>query len=60
MVLTDSYMFVVPRSELKFNENINGMGFMGLLLANSKESEDMLRKAGPITALASVSKPLEP
>lgn len=58
LIVTDSYMFVVPRSQLKFNENINGMGFMGLLMANTKESEETLRKAGPVTALASVSQPL--
>lgn len=58
LILTDSYMFVAPRSQLKFNENINGMGFMGLLLANTKDSEDMLRKAGPVAALAAVSRPL--
>lgn len=58
LIVTDTYMFVVPRSQLKFNENINGMGFMGLLMANSKETEETLRKAGPVAALASVSRPL--
>lgn len=36
-------MFLVPRSELKFNDNVNSMGFLGILLASSPESQHKLR-----------------
>lgn len=59
IVLTESWMLVVPRSQRLFQDavDVNGLGFAGLLLARDAAARALIEKVGPIQVLAGVATP---
>jgi ATP adenylyltransferase len=55
LVLTDAWMLAVPRSQDAFEGiAINGLGFIGSILAKSSGELDRIREVGPMAVLKSV------
>lgn len=42
-ILTEDYMFLVPRRQLAHLDSVNGMGFFGLLWATSEPNVQSIR-----------------
>ncbi len=59
MLVEDGWMLVVPRSREHFdNVSLNALSFGGVLYVSLSEQIDAIRRAGPLTVLASVACPV--
>ncbi len=57
-LVTRKWMLLVPRSREFFDSiSINSLGFAGALLVRNKEQMELLKRCGPMTALANVTIP---
>jgi ATP adenylyltransferase len=58
LVLTDRWFLAVPRTQSSYlGIEVNGMGFFGALLAQDKETAEVIKRVGPINILKGVVPP---
>lgn len=60
LVLSPRWMLVVPRSQHEFlGVGVNGLGFLGALLARGDDVLGGIRNAGPVAVLRGVGLPVQ-
>ena len=60
LLVTREWMLLVPRTREFFEGiSVNALGFAGALLVRNQEQMKLLKKHGPMTALAHVAMPVD-
>jgi len=58
-LMTRSWMLLLPRTHEFFHTiSLNSLAFVGALLVRNKTEMELLKAAGPLKALRSVTKPI--
>ncbi|KAI9014102.1 hypothetical protein DFJ74DRAFT_681256 [Hyaloraphidium curvatum] len=60
LMLTPSWIFVVPRTEPRPGIHIHSMGLSGLIVATTEEEIEFVKKTGPLNILKNAGVPKKP